>query len=102
MLTTLGYVTSVESDPAVALGRFRENPQGWDLVVVDYQMPRLSGVEVCAALHAIRRDVPVLLVTGSSGAPSDEAAVALGFKGVLGKPFELEAFARSVREALRR
>lgn len=102
MLTTLGYVTTVESDPAVALGRFRENPQGWDLVVVDYQMPRLSGVEVCAALHAIRRDVPVLLVTGSSGAPSDEAAVALGFKGVLGKPFELEAFARSVREALRR
>lgn len=100
MLTALGYETSVESDPAVALGRFRENPQGWDLVVVDYQMPKLSGVEVCAALRAMRRDIAVLLVTGSSGAPSDEAATALGFRGVLGKPFELEAFAEAVKAAL--
>jgi signal transduction histidine kinase/ActR/RegA family two-component response regulator len=49
----------VESDPAI------------DAVVTDYMMPAMSGGELARHLREIRPDLPVLLITGYTGAKAD-------------------------------
>ena len=47
-----------------ALDAVRRDPQGFDVVVSDVNMPGLSGVELARALGALRADLPVVLASG--------------------------------------
>lgn len=63
-----------------------------ELVIVDAQMPGLSGIETCAA---IRREIPTcafLMVTGAVGDELERIAGSAGGQGIelIAKPFEIE------------
>jgi PAS domain S-box-containing protein len=63
-LTDLGYRPTIETESARALDTFRQAPGAFDLLVTDFSMPGLSGVELARAVHEIRPDLPILLATG--------------------------------------
>jgi CheY-like chemotaxis protein len=63
-LTDLGYRPTIETESARALDTFRQAPEAFDLLVTDFSMPVLSGVQLARAVHGIRPDLPILLVTG--------------------------------------
>ncbi len=64
MLTRRGYRVSVHSDQLKALAELRADPQAFDLVLSDYNMPGMSGLDVAFEVRAIRADLPVAIVTG--------------------------------------
>ena len=64
LLTRRGYCFSGYTDPREALAAARADPERFDLVVTDYNMPYLSGLEVASALKDIRPDLPVVLASG--------------------------------------
>lgn len=63
-----------------------------DLVITDYVMPGMSGVQLADELHRLQPTVPVLLATGYAG-PQESLAPGLAR---LAKPFEQKALARAV------
>ena len=64
----LGYrVTAIGSAPE-ALEEFAKDPGGYDLVITDQTMPRLTGVELTRELMRLRADIPVILCTGLQSA----------------------------------
>ncbi|MGC8876738.1 response regulator [Thermus sp.] len=67
-----------------ALERFGE---GYDLVICDLVMPGLSGLEVIRQVRA-RSPIPVLALSASVSARSQEEALKAGAQAFLGKPFE--------------
>jgi PAS domain S-box-containing protein len=74
---------------------------GWiDLLVTDVVMPQMGGGELAQRLAALRPGIKVLFVSGYP----DDAIVRHGVlergSAMLQKPFELEAFARKVREVI--
>lgn len=90
----LGYEVVAESDPEKALQIFNENPEEFHLLIVDYVMPKMHGVEFAKRIRAIRSDIHVLLVTGRLEGVSEETVREAGIKEVLLKPLtraELEA-----------
>jgi PAS domain S-box-containing protein len=95
MLTRLGYRVTAVTDSMDALGRFRSQPQNFDLVITDQVMPDLTGVELAEEILAIRLDLPVILTTGYS-----EEATATGIRAVMRKPFNLKELAQTVRRVL--
>ena len=64
LLERQGYRVSGYTDPEKALAEARANPGQFDLVVTDYSMPRVSGLDVARALKRLRADLPVVLASG--------------------------------------
>jgi two-component system cell cycle response regulator DivK len=73
-----------------------------DLVLMDIQLPDISGV---AALARIREDrsldaMPVLAVSASVMPDEQQRIVASGFDGFIAKPISLKSFLGAVEQAL--
>ena len=63
MITDAGYTVIQAGSAAEALKIARQERQP-DIVVADYKMPGMSGVELAEALRATRPNIPFLLITG--------------------------------------
>ncbi len=100
LLQRLGYAVHAFTDPWMALKALRARPEAFDLVVTDFNMPGLTGLDVVRALAEIRPALPTVL---TSGLVSDELRVqarALGVSEVLEKQNTLEELASAVKRAL--
>jgi DNA-binding response OmpR family regulator len=71
-----------------------------DLVILDVNMPGMSGWELCAILRrqSTTRDVPVLFLTGRAELKDRIRAMQLGGSDYLMKPFGADELRRKVRE----
>lgn len=64
MLKRLGYEVIAVNDPQRALGLFAQNPAGFDLVITDQIMPKLSGFDLANEFVRIRSDIPIIFLSG--------------------------------------
>ena len=89
---------------------FQESPKGlaWctenlpDLVVVDYMMPELDGIEFVSRLRAVsgREDVPILMITANDDKEVRYEALQKGATDFLNKPVDRIEFSARVRNML--
>ncbi|WP_090688543.1 ATP-binding protein [Paraburkholderia phenazinium] len=95
-LKMLGYVVTEAPDGRTGLGRLAgDHP---DLLMVDFAMPGMNGIDVIAAARKVRDDLPVILATGYADA--DISRLAVWRCSILRKPFQLDELARTVRLSL--
>ena len=59
-----GFRVSGYTEQREALDAIRAEPAGVDLLVTDYNMPGMSGLDVARAVHGIRADLPVAVASG--------------------------------------
>jgi CheY-like chemotaxis protein len=98
MLRRIGYEPVSCRAPVEALERFEEAPGAFAVVVTDYKMPGMNGIELSRRLHVVRQDVPILLVSGSV-AEFDRSELDLaGIGRALTKPVEIGDFMESLWE----
>jgi DNA-binding response OmpR family regulator len=98
-LRQAGYWTVDAADGVTAVTVFeREEP---DLVILDVNLPRLSGLEVCRKIRAASQ-VPVMMLTVRSGEEDQVEALDLGADDYLTKPFSPRTLLARVRALLRR
>ncbi|MEO5821859.1 MAG: PAS domain S-box protein [Vicinamibacteraceae bacterium] len=86
LLGRSGYQVEGFTRPAEAIAAFTADPQRFDVVVSDMNMPTATGLSVAAEILRLRPDVPVALI---SGFVTDELAAradALGVRAVIYKP----------------
>ncbi|MDH5667743.1 MAG: ATP-binding protein [Nitrospira sp.] len=82
----LGYRVTAFTNPKEALESVSANPNGFDVVVTDYNMPEMSGLEVARRVSAIRDTLPVILVSGYLTPENHAAALAAHIKDIVYKP----------------
>ena len=77
----------------------REKP---DIVVTDYQMPVMTGLELIAKLRGDERtkETPVILLTARSFAVSQEQQESLGVSSCLSKPFSPKELLKTIQDIL--
>jgi DNA-binding response OmpR family regulator len=98
-LRQAGYMVVEAGDGVAALAAFeRESPA---LVILDVNLPRLSGLEVCRKIRAASR-VPVMMLTVRSAEEDQVQALDLGADDYLTKPFRPRTLLARVRALLRR
>lgn len=95
-----GYavVTAQDGREALELAQV-EQP---DLLITDYQMPFLSGLELCQRLkqNPATREIPAIMLTARGFALDDKAMEATGIKACLHKPFSPREVLKMAEEIL--
>jgi len=81
LLGELGQRVITAESGQLGLELFREQPDSFDLVVLDLTMPEQSGEQILEALRLIRDDVPVVI---TSGFQATDASKLLGVPNVVG------------------
>jgi CheY-like chemotaxis protein len=56
-----------------------------DLILLDYSMPTMNGIETGAVLKAMLPGVPVILFTGTGAGAIESAAISVGIRAVVPK-----------------
>ncbi len=88
MLSELGVTQVFDSpDGKEGLDFMDAAPDMVDLVICDWNMPRLSGIELLRQLRSVDAGLPFLMVTGRSDINSVMEAKASGVNGYIAKPF---------------
>jgi PAS domain S-box-containing protein len=99
ILQRAGYRVLSAEDGRQALEIYRQKKGGIDLVILDENMPGLSGLETMNELLAINAEVRVLLVTGGS-LPEPSWRRGMPGWGFLAKPYTVDQLVQSVRQVL--
>jgi two-component system OmpR family response regulator len=95
-----GYDVSVAHDGLSGLMAARD--QQPELVLLDWMMPGLSGVEVCRRLRATGAAMPIILLTAKDDIADRVAGLDAGADDYVVKPFSIEELLARVRAHLRR
>ncbi len=100
MLQGLGYRVTAKTNPVEALSGFWEDPLQFDVVITDYTMPGLTGIDVAMRMRELRADIPIVIATGFSDRMDGETAKKLGLDAFLMKPSRRAEIANVVRKVL--
>jgi DNA-binding NtrC family response regulator len=76
------------ADPAVALSRIGE--ERFDLLITDYKMPRMTGIELLSEARKLRPEMPVVMMTAFATVQTAVDAMKLGAYDYIQKPFDGE------------
>ena len=95
-----GYAVIDAEDGEVALKLAAADADGFDLVITDVVMPRMSGFQLVGELSTARPDLKVLLVSGQLNHPSLRGQELPHGVTILPKPFSLRDLTSKVRKVL--
>jgi len=98
ILSKQGHAVSQAMDGSAALARISE--ETFDLLLLDYKMPGLNGLETLREIRRANHRTPVIIMTAYGTTDTAIAAMKLGAYDYLLKPFETEELKRIVADAL--
>lgn len=99
-LEAQGY--TVESVHDGADGRHRLLSFEYDVVILDWDLPKMSGVEILREMRTNGNNTAVLMLTGKSDISAKEEGLDSGADDYLTKPFSMRELNARVRSLLRR
>lgn len=94
------YALSFAEDGTDAIQKAQQTHP--DLILLDYAMPGLHGVDVCAAIRsdASLAGTPIIMLTGHGDEDTRQRAILAGANGFLTKPFSPIALEQTIRGLL--
>jgi two-component system, cell cycle sensor histidine kinase and response regulator CckA len=100
-LKRCGFKVTSFTQPALALNALRAQPHDFDLMVTDYNMPDLNGIDLLRQALVIRADLPVALASGYVTREIEQSALAAGAKALIHKPNDVGELVDTVQRLLR-
>jgi DNA-binding response OmpR family regulator len=99
-LSSEGYRVSVAHDGMAGLTLARES--AFDLAILDWMLPELTGVELCRRLRTTGNKIPVILLTARDEVGDRVTGLDAGADDYVVKPFSIEELLARIRAHLRR
>lgn len=96
MLSELNYVADVYKSSTQALAVFNADADAYDLVITDWTMPEMNGLELVEKIRERRSEIPAILITGEAAAISQSTPGLI--QRVLIKPLSLTGLATTLAD----
>ncbi len=100
LLERLGYKVTCRTESTQALLTFKQDPHLFDLIITDYTMPDMTGIQLAEEIFRIKPDIPMILCTGYSEIISEEKARKIGIREYIMKPVVKNEIAGIIRKVL--
>jgi nitrogen-specific signal transduction histidine kinase/CheY-like chemotaxis protein len=100
-LELIGYTVTAIQDSRAAEEVFSKNPDQFDVLILDLNMPQLSGFELAERIFKIRSNIPAILTTGFAELIDPKKIEELGFHGLLLKPYKIDDISSLIAKVLK-
>lgn len=100
LLEELGYKVTAIKSGVEALEIIKTVPDRFDIIITDFTMPKMTGVQLTKKIRAAGVMYPVILCTGYGEVISEQEAKVLGIGAIIKKPIELDKIAQSIRRLI--
>ena len=101
LLAVHGHEVTTFGRAADALAYVQADPQRFDVLVTDYNMPVMSGLELVARVRELRPDAPFVLTSGYIDDELQSAAAAAGVRHIAQKPVSIEELLSAIASVAR-
>jgi len=99
-LSLEGYQVTVSQDGMDGLTIARESEP--DLIILDWMLPKISGLDVCLRLRKTGVKIPIIMLTAKDEIPDRVTGLNAGADDYVIKPFSIEELLARVQASLRR
>lgn len=93
ILKDAGFLVDAVKDGDEAVSRIKANPEAYDLILMDIQMPRMNGYEATRHIrtmaHPMASAIPILAMTANAFEEDRQAALDAGMNGHIVKPIRI-------------
>ena len=108
--TLVDILTRTLTEKNYAIDVATDGEQGWvygstytyDLIILDWSLPKLDGISLCQRFRARGYNVPIILLTSRHGSQNKIRGLDAGADDYICKPFDVEELAARIRALLRR
>ncbi len=101
LLERMGFKVTPIGHPQMAVELFKKDPAQFDVVITDYSMPEMTGMDLARQLIAIRPDMAIILASGNCAPQTREMAEILGIREIVAKPVTPQELANTILRVLR-
>jgi two-component system OmpR family response regulator len=70
---------------------------GYALLILDIRLPKMNGVDLCAAVRAVDRDTPIIMLSALSSPSDTGMSMAAGANAYIVKPFDFDLLVDCIR-----
>jgi PAS domain S-box-containing protein len=100
VLKWMGYQVKGVTNPTEALEMIRAQPHQFDLIISDFSMPQMNGIQLAEEIRRINHGIPFVLLSGySSDVPKKQIKSTI-INGFITKPISKNDLARVIRKVL--
>ncbi|HEY8977065.1 MAG TPA: PAS domain S-box protein, partial [Burkholderiaceae bacterium] len=100
LLRRSGYEVTAYEDPAAALARVQADPRAFDILVTDYNMPEMNGMQLATEVSRAAPALPIIITSGFISDEMRHSAAELHVGALLQKEYTLERLAGLVHAVL--
>jgi CheY-like chemotaxis protein len=100
LLESIGYEVTNCTDPLKAVELLHRNPQAFDIIITDYNMPNLNGDALIEKLRVISPGLPAVLCTGDLDSLNLLSQSAIN--EVIMKPYSLAEISQTIKRMLQK
>jgi PAS domain S-box-containing protein len=98
-----GFTAEIAVNGKAAIDMLRNDPEPFDLVLMDLQMPEMDGYDATRVIREkMHSDIPIIALTAHSSAGEREKCLALGMNGYLVKPFRAQELYFRIASVIRK
>ncbi len=95
-----GLYVKAYTNPLLALEEFMKNidDNGYDLVISDFRMPEMNGIELATLIRKMNKDIPIILMTAYDAIDIDPFILKfLNIEDIITKPIKLRTFIEKIK-----
>jgi CheY-like chemotaxis protein len=100
LLVHLGYNVHAATNPREALRLFSEDPERFDVVITDLIMPEMHGHDLVSHIRKSRKDIPIIVCSGSEGALQEMEEQSTDYLEFILKPFSKSELENAISRVL--
>jgi len=96
-----GFAVDVANNGKLGMEMALDNLDEYDIFLLDWMLPGISGIEICRAIRKLNQAVPVVFLTAKDTVDDTVFALETGANDYLKKPFAFEELLARIRVLLR-
>ena len=100
-MEALGYQVTTATDPAAVLKALQSRPRDFfDVIIADYTLAEMTGLELAQQVRELRPDLPVILCAGTGEAAALKGFKEAGIRAIILKPLSMWEAAHTIGKVL--